>query len=151
MNLEDIENLANQLLSEHKLTDKGWKFKWDNAKRRFGNCSHRRKQITLSRHLTPLRELSAIRNTILHEIAHALVGPRNGHNKVWKAKALEIGCTGDRCSTDVSISPQYKGTCPNCKREIHRHRRKNISCGKCDRNFNPLFVFVWEKINKNPL
>ena len=28
-----------------------------------------------------------IQDTILHEIAHALVGPKHGHNKVWKEMA----------------------------------------------------------------
>jgi hypothetical protein len=146
IDLKHIEELAKQLLVEHGLDVEGWNFQWDNAKVRFGQCSHKRKQISLSKHLTRLRALEATKNTILHEIAHALVGPRNGHNRIWKTKAKEIGCTGERCSNDVSISPSFKGTCPNCKREIYRHRRKNISCGVCDPgHFNPMFVFRWEK------
>ena len=33
-----------------------------------------------------------VKNTLLHEIAHALVGPGHRHNRVWRQKAREIGC-----------------------------------------------------------
>ena len=33
----------------------------------------------------------------MHEIAHALVRKGHGHDAVWKAKALSIGCDGQRC------------------------------------------------------
>ena len=46
-------------------------------------------------------------DTILHEIAHALVGPQHGHDAVWRAKAREIGCTGERCVS--SDSPRVPG------------------------------------------
>jgi hypothetical protein len=36
-------------------------------------------------------------DTILHEIAHALVGPRHGHDTVWKAKCTDIGARPERC------------------------------------------------------
>lgn len=37
-----------------------------------------------------------IKETILHEIAHAIVGPENGHNKIWKEKAKELGVRPSR-------------------------------------------------------
>ncbi|WP_445716530.1 hypothetical protein [Flavobacterium sp.] len=33
------------------------------------------------------------KNTILHEIAHILVGVENGHNIIWQKKAIELGVT----------------------------------------------------------
>ena len=94
----------------------------------------------------PKAQTTALKKFCFKQVDNA-VGPRNGHNKVWKAKAKEFGCTGERCSNDVSISPSFKGTCPKCKRKIFRHRRKNISCGVCDSgHFNLEFVFRWEKI-----
>ena len=35
-----------------------------------------------------------IKNTILHEISHAIVGKNHGHDDIWKNKAIEIGCDG---------------------------------------------------------
>lgn len=36
-------------------------------------------------------DIEEVKNTILHEIAHALVGLGHGHNKIWQQKAIEIG------------------------------------------------------------
>lgn len=82
-----------------------------------------------------------IKNTILHEIAHALVGHKEGHNKVWKDKAIEIGCTGDRCCQRFYEISEYKYNLiceEGCK--IPRHRlskkfkdalkKKGLTCGK---------------------
>ena len=139
--------LAIELINKYGLLDSGWYFEFDNAKRRFGCCHHDKKKITLSNHLTLLREESFVRNTILHEIAHALVGGRNGHNHIWRAKAIEIGCNGNRCSSDVEIKGKWIGTCPNGHVK-HRHRKPSgsISCGTCSNVYNPKYAINF-KIN----
>jgi hypothetical protein len=35
------------------------------------------------------------RNTVLHELAHVIVGVRNRHNVLWRRCAKAIGCTGE--------------------------------------------------------
>ena len=40
-------------------------------------------------------------DTILHEMAHALVGQVHGHDAVWQAQVL--GCSGRRCH-DVQLA-----------------------------------------------
>ena len=52
----------------------GYRFKFDNAKRRFGQCSYTNKRISLSKPLSSnnLDNFFQINDTILHEIAHAL-------------------------------------------------------------------------------
>ena len=41
-----------------------------------------------------------IKNTILHEIAHAIVGYGvSAHGSEWKRMAMSIGCNGQRCSS----------------------------------------------------
>lgn len=143
MTSDAVIAMAYELMEKHEI-DTIWNFKFDNAKRRVGFCSYRYKTISLSRHFVPLLKEHEIRDTILHEIAHALVGKRNGHNNVWKAKALEIGCNGQRlyCG-EAKVKPKYKGVCPECGRIIYRHKRKRISCGKCSKVFNPKHEFVW--------
>jgi hypothetical protein len=51
----------------------------DSAVRRFGTCRYSRKLITLSRQLIELNDQARVLDTILHEIAHALAGPKTGH------------------------------------------------------------------------
>jgi len=64
---------------------------------RAGQCfSRTKKLIQLQPTYVELNEESSVRNTILHEIAHALT-PNHNHNKFWKRKAIEIGCDGKRC------------------------------------------------------
>lgn len=36
-------------------------------------------------------DISEIKNTILHEIAHAIAGNENNHNEYWQAIAKELG------------------------------------------------------------
>jgi hypothetical protein len=85
MILKDAEALAQQLMSEHGLSH--WHFEFDRAVRRFGFCMYGIRTITLSRKFTLLNSEPEVRNTILHEIAHALVGPNHGHDKVWRTNA----------------------------------------------------------------
>lgn len=61
-------------------------------------CSYRDKCIILNAHHIDMNPDDAIKNSILHEIAHALVGEGHAHNEVWRAKAIEIGCDGIPCS-----------------------------------------------------
>lgn len=141
MTLVEINNLAFRRLYEHGLNN--WKFKWDNAKRRFGCCDHYNKTITLSKILSLQRTYEQINDTILHEIAHALVGPNHGHDKVWKQKAIEIGCNGERCGEEIKIKGKYTLICDHCGREnpMFRKPKLSYSCGRCctSRKYDPKF------------
>jgi len=56
-----------------------------------GMCHNDGERISLQINYCINQDIEEIRNTILHEIAHALVGNDDGHNLVWKKKALELG------------------------------------------------------------
>jgi predicted SprT family Zn-dependent metalloprotease len=144
MQLSAAEQLARRLMRQHGLTPT-WEFAFDRAVRRFGSCNWSRKRITLSAKLTLLNDEGQVRDTILHEIAHALTTPRTGHGPKWKAIARSIGCTAERCYGDdvVSPEPKFLGRCPRCSTTIRRNRRKRLSCGKCDRRFNPTYLLIW--------
>jgi len=62
----------------------------------FGQCNHLTKVINLSKKLTINEIEDSVIDTILHEIAHALVGSGHGHGKVWINMALSIGCAAKR-------------------------------------------------------
>lgn len=91
--------LARDLMREHGALDQhGWRFAFDRAKMRAGQCDYSAKIISLSKHYVaePSVPFEDIRNTILHEIAHALAGDAAGHGPEWKRVALSIGCDGSR-------------------------------------------------------
>src|SRR5437867_383020 len=103
MDLYNAHQFARQLMNQYGLHD--WTFAFDHAKRRFGSCRHHSKRITLSRMLTFLNTDRQVRDTILHEIAHALtIG--HGHDSVWKAMCIRLGANPQRCySADEVASP----------------------------------------------
>jgi predicted SprT family Zn-dependent metalloprotease len=144
MTLEQAQRLAEDLLRLHKLWP-GWSFAFDHSKIRFGKCNYGKRQISLSRHLVQLNDETQVRETILHEIAHALAPRGAGHGPIWKSLARSIGCTGQRCYGDDvrRPRPKYKATCPACKRVIYRHRRTVIACGRCAPVFDPKYAFIW--------
>lgn len=144
MKLEDARSLAEALMRKHKVPP-SWTFDFDRARVRFGKCDYRRKRISLSSHLVQLNSEAEVRDTILHEIAHALAPAGAGHGPVWRELALAIGCNGSRCygTTVQRPLPKYQGKCASCGRVIYRHRRTVLACGKCTRVFDPRYAFIW--------
>ena len=125
MNTLQAKKLAINLLDEHGLLDKGWSFEFDTAKRRFGVCRYESKVIGLSKPLTMANDLVQVKDTILHEIAHALC-PGHGHDSVWKKMCVEIGAKPERCYTaeDTNmIAGKYRAVCGGCGKEHTRHKR----------------------------
>lgn len=138
MNLSEAKQLTIELMTEHGLIASGWSFDWNNRKRAFGVCNYTKKTIFLSKALTPSLKVEAVTNTILHEIAHALVGRSHGHDNVWRRKALEIGCNGQRCSNHVvDIQSKYEAECVCCghKHKAHRQPKRTSWCRCTNRRF----------------
>lgn len=153
MDLQKAQDLCLQLMDKHGLTkEKGWSFKWINSKRAAGRCLSKRKmgiwiggEIMLSTFVTQYHSEEKVLDTILHEIAHGLT-PGHHHDYVWRMKAIEIGCNGQRCY-DVSDSNELEeahkatakiiGTCPLCDRKWYQSRmpKRNQWCKCAGRRF----------------
>lgn len=105
-----------------------WHLGFDKCKRSFGKCSYRRQVISISDHF--LTEQSTTKkmvlNTMLHEIAHALVGKEHGHDSVWRAKAISIGCDGRRCNSHAiasSVQMPFELRCKKGCWSVGRYRQ----------------------------
>jgi predicted SprT family Zn-dependent metalloprotease len=123
-----VEHLARQLFAEHGLVD--WSFEFNRRKLHMGLCLFGPRQIALSIYFVELNNDDSIRDTLLHEIAHALVGPGHGHDAVWKAKCLEVGARPERlCSEAIMPLGSWHAICPGCGRLHHRHRRPKHMVG----------------------
>lgn len=121
------------LLYKHKLAPE-WTFVLSNTIRRFGSCSYSSKKIRVSAKLAEINSDQEVVNTILHEIAHALVGPRHGHNEVWRREAIALGCNGRR--THSARMPNWIASCMSCPRtwELQRlPKRVKYRCPDCTR------------------
>lgn len=162
MELKEAERLANFLVDAWGLSNEGWVFKWDHAKRRFGQCSYHTKTISLSRYLVELNDRPDVEDTILHEIAHALAGGRAGHGPEWKRECRRVGAKPKACYKTSEIQappPNYVGICPHCmKVREKRYRMKTmtytLACGPCCDNFNDGkwtrdFALQWSAVEKS--
>lgn len=143
MDLRDAFALAEDLVDHHLV---GWSVSYDSAKSRAGVCRFGERVIGLSAPLTALHDEHDVRDTILHEIAHALVGPRHGHDAAWREAAREIGCTGERCVSAESprLETDWLGVCP-AGHTIGRHRRPErvSTCGECCSRFDLAHLLTW--------
>jgi predicted SprT family Zn-dependent metalloprotease len=116
-----------------------WAFRFNTNVRRAGVCHYRPGRIELSAHFVERNSDAEVLDTILHEIAHALVGPRHGHDAAWKAKCVEIGARPRRCYDRAVDMPtgKWRATCPSCSTEYDRHRRPRRLTGWFCRTCGP--------------
>ena len=144
MEINAARRLAEQLLFEHGLI--GWRVTFDRAKTRAGICRFGERQIGLSALLTSLHSADEVRDTVLHEIAHALVGPAHQHDAKWRAQAAELGCSTQAClpADSPRLPAPWTGTCP-AGHSIGRHRRpeRPASCSRCSPSFDRAHLFSW--------
>ena len=118
--------LARQLLVEHGL--KEWRAYLDYARQRCGACHFRDKQISLSRHFVRLNNAAEVRATILHEIAHALAGPRAGHGRHWQQIAARIGAPHTTTNDSAHMpEPPWGLRCQTCSQIVARRHRRSLS------------------------
>ena len=82
-----LETMTLELMIIHGVSH--LKFKFSGARKRNGSCSS--DTIRLSIHHALYSEINEVKNTILHEVAHAIVGFDYGHREVWQNKAQELG------------------------------------------------------------
>ena len=125
-----------------------WSFGFDNAKRRAGLCNYTDHRITVSRYLSEKFEDDEIHQVLLHEVAHAIAGPRAGHGAAWKRVAEELGYVGGR-THDGDIAHErapWIGVCP-AGHTHYRFRRPTrvTSCGSCARGFARQHVIEWRR------
>lgn len=131
MNISEAENMAKNFMSQHGLTAKGWKFNWNNHNRAFGMCSYNSKTIYLSLMFVRLNTESEVKDTILHEIAHAIAGYEAGHGEAWKKVCIEIDCKPVATFNDemaFSNSTRYRAVCSKCNREYKSANKLPIYC-----------------------
>ena len=136
LDIKEAYAFGNKLLAEHGLLQQGWRFDLDNGKVRVGCCHTSKKLITYSVHY--LREpIESIRDTILHEIAHALTPDDKGHGWEWEQKCIEIGAKPERLAHELETNLKYNYVieCPECGWKVYRHRmrRRNFgsTCPQC--------------------
>lgn len=149
--LDRVRRWADALIALH--LDPSWSFGFDNAKKRAGLCNFTLKRITVSRYLASRFGDDEIHQILLHEVAHALAGPRAGHGAAWKSTARRIGYVGQRTHDGEGANElaPWVGTCPSG--HLHYRYRKpahQLACGLCGRGFNQAHLIQWRRREITP-
>jgi len=131
---QGVRRLARELLTVHGLDD--WFFAFNRSKLNMGLCRYGPMSIELSIYFTERNSSATIRDTLLHEIAHALVGPGHGHDAAWKQACVRIGARPERQSFEAEMPlGRWQARCGSCGRLHDRHRKpkwmRGWSCCHC--------------------
>lgn len=145
--LARVRRWAEALIALH-LDPAVWSFDFDRARTRAGACDYARHRITVSRLIAERSPDDEVHQTLLHEVAHALAGPKAGHGPRWKAIAAELGYAGGRVHGGPiadELAP-WIGRCP--AGHVHyRYKRptRPSSCARCSRRFDLAHRIAWER------
>lgn len=149
--LHRVRIWAEALIRTH--LDASWTFAFDNAKQRAGLCNYAARRISVSRYLAARYDDETNHQTLLHEVAHALAGPKAGHGPEWKRVAHDLGYIGGtthRGETATELAG-WVGECP-AGHVAYRHRRPSraASCVRCAPAFDERYLFRWVRREITP-
>lgn len=91
MLLPEVLTLAEELLEETGLDRAGWTIRFERSSFEAGSCDYSSKEIRLAVSSMLAYDDEDVRQVIIHEMAHALLPPGAGHEKLWRAKVKELG------------------------------------------------------------
>lgn len=152
MNTSQALKIARELMDQHGLQE--IPVKLNRAKTSLGLCTFltsrytgfsKVKEISLSKHWTEALPEDTVRDTILHEIAHALAGRHANHGPAWRRECIRIGANPNRTadlppeiyrSVKKDIA-KYKAVCVACDKTYYFDRytkgwqQGRKVCGKC--------------------
>lgn len=147
MHLIPARVLATKLMRAHGL--RKWTLSFCQSYSFMGDCEDKLRRIRLSAPWTLRCNKRQVRDTILHEIAHALVAPDMCHSANWYNTARLIGCREDE-DINPPPPPEMKFIL-SCSRhgvqEQCMRLAKPYSCGDCAPKFDPRFPL---KATPNP-
>lgn len=138
--------LVRKMMNEHGLSD--WKIAWSRAKKTHGLCNYTTRTLTFSAVAFAHIDESEVRNTILHEIAHALAGPLAAHGWKWQQIHRQIGGTGAQYVSQTAakaIPVAWVGKCRNGHVNSGQHRAplRVKACGQCSPRWKFENVMEW--------
>lgn len=106
-NLDDVKKFIEKLTYKYREDiNKPYQIRYSNRMRRtLGRCTEMRfvgrpVRFVFTYNIKYLTEYlnnsKVIENTVLHEIAHAIVGAKHHHDSVWRIQHIKMGGNGQR-------------------------------------------------------
>ena len=134
--LKEIKDICEPLIKEH-MKDVPYKIEYvDRGVKYLGKCVYKKNRgnyYTLKfssiyfNNLYKKGNVEQIKDTVLHEVAHALCreihGGNHGHDMYWRRIAYSIGCNGERCARTGIVPYKYIYKCSKCGCLFYRLRK----------------------------
>ncbi len=140
---EEFSKVLKDLNPDQLKEFRGWKLVIDTRpKGRLGQCRWSKKEIGISSWLLELNDPrhTEVSDTLRHEVAHVLAGPKAHHGARWRRFAMALGAKPTACCNTTRtglVTPKSKskilGTCGNCGKKFGRLRRPRrfLCCTEC--------------------
>jgi predicted SprT family Zn-dependent metalloprotease len=135
------------LVDSYELTTLGWTFGgFKPLNKATAHCNLRSKQIVIDENRLQFLSSKQVRNTLLHEIAHAIDFEMRGisaHDEHFNNIAVQIGCNpkehvnvtelGIKHGADVFAADKYTVVCDSCGpiAGMNRMPKRVYRCGRC--------------------
>ncbi len=133
MRQSQVTQLMRKHMDNNGLQD--WKIGFKRSKNILATCYYDKKEIRIAKWYYEMNDCKAITRTILHEIAHALLGWGFGHSIAWVHKCRQIGLKNPSQYADRekhnSPAPKYAGSCGTHNFRAERKRKRNGICSLC--------------------
>lgn len=135
MTAKAIVQLAREMLRRNGLDISGWVFRFNRRTVHLALCTPK-KTIELSQYLIGFPH-RIIKELLLHEIAHALVGIAEGHGLRWKQKCVDLGIEPKvTYRIDMIFPPKYSSSCKICYSRYTRQGKPREGilyfCSRCE-------------------
>lgn len=138
--LEEVKSICSNLIKEH-MKDVPYKIEYVSYGTKYlGKCVYKRSKgnyYTLKfsslyfNQLYKRGRVDEIKDTVLHEVAHALCrekyGKGHNHDIYWRIIAQSIGCNGERCANTGIVPYKYIYKCSKCGCLFYRLRKLSTS------------------------
>lgn len=92
MDVDLALDMAEETLAEYLSAE--WTVGLAHSRQWAGQCRYTTKQIVLSVEYVSHHNETDVHDVIIHEVAHAILGPKAGHGPEWRKLARQMGGTG---------------------------------------------------------
>ena len=144
--LDRVRVWAEALIRLH--LDDTWSFRFDRAAKRAGLTDYSTRRISVSKHLAARWDDDDVHQILLHEVAHAMVGPGNAHGPRWQRAARGLGYVGGRTHHGQIAAERagWVGACPGGHEHVRfRAPRGRYACKPCTRASRRVVEIRWRR------
>lgn len=135
MNVDELIEEGQKLLSTHNLG--GWIVKVEDIGQLLGQCDYKKQTIVVGDYYLHNNPTDMVRDTLRHEVAHALT-PGHNHDAVWRAMAAMLGAVPRACYKNAKMPlGKFVASCPKCTRVYSKNRlhyKDGYYCKDCGKD-----------------